>query len=237
MINCIIVDDEQGAIELLKLHIAEIDYLQVVLATTKPMEAIAYVNTHPVQLAFLDIQMPTMTGMELAQIIRGKCKIIFVTGYSEFAIEAFDMEVADYLLKPISLPRFIRGVQRAINGPQSLESQDGFEQDYIFVKTGEKGTTVRIMLAHIDYVEGMKKYVAIHHLGQKTLSLMSMKEMEGKLPAKHFMRVQKSFIVALNKITAVDGNRLKLEDNTIEITVGAIYRAQFKEAMKSKLAP
>lgn len=238
MINCIIVDDEQGAIELLKLHISEIDYLQVVLATTKPMEAISYINTQPVHLAFLDIQMPGMTGLELAKILQGKCKIIFTTGYSEFVSDAFDLEVVDYLLKPISLPRFMRGVQRAINSlgsPQQIVTQEGFEHDYIFVKTGEKGATVRIMLSHIDYIEGMRKYVCIHHLGQKTLSLMSMREMEEKLPPKYFLRVQKSFIVALDKIAVIDGNRLKLQDIDNEITVGEMYKAQFVEAMQGKL--
>jgi two-component system, LytTR family, response regulator len=240
MINCIIVDDEESAIQVLKLHIQAIDCLQLVYATTKPLEAISFINTQPVQLALLDIQMPNMTGLELAKIIQGKCKVIFTTGYSEFVSEAFDLDVdvVDYLLKPISLPRFMRGVQRAINSigsPQLVESQEGFEQDYIFVKTGEKGKMVRIMLSHIDYVEGMKKYVAIHHLGQKTLVLMGMREMEEKLPPKYFMRVQKSFIVALNKISVVDGNMLILQNTSREITVGDMYKPQFIVAMQGKM--
>jgi two-component system, LytTR family, response regulator len=240
MINCIVVDDEQSAIDVLKIHIRQIDYLNLLFTTTKPLEAITFINTEPVQLVFLDIQMPGMTGLELAKTIQGKCKVIFTTGHSEFVSEAFDLEVVDYLLKPISLVRFMRGVQRAINSlgsTQQIEnqSQEGFEQDYIFVKTGEKGRMVRIMLAHIDYIEGMKKYVCIHHLGQKTLSLMSMREMEEKLPPKYFLRVQKSFIVALNKIAVVDGNTLKLQDTAQEIIVGEMYKAQFVEAMQGKL--
>lgn len=238
MIDCIVVDDEQSAIEVLKIHIRQTDCLNLLFTTTKALEAITFINTQPVQLVFLDIQMPGMTGLELAKILQGKCKVIFTTGHSEFVSDAFDLEVVDYLLKPISLPRFMRGVQRAINSlgsTQQIENQEGFEHDYIFVKTGEKGKMVRIMLSHIDYIEGMRKYVCIHHLGQKTLSLMSMREMEEKLPPKYFLRVQKSFIVALNKIAVVDGSALKLQDISQEIMIGEMYKAQFVEAMQGKL--
>lgn len=249
MLKCIIVDDEESAIEVLKLHLEEIDSLELVLATTNPFEAAKIIDQQPIDLAFLDIQMPGISGLELARTLHGKCKIIFTTAHSGFVSDAFDLDIGvlDYLLKPISLPRFMRAIQRAINmlAPvqgEAVETEaavtvtyDSIEHDYIFVKTEQKGKMLKIALKQIDYVEGMGKYVAIHHAGQKTLALLTMKEMEDKLPSKYFIRVQKSFIVAKHKIAMVEGNRVVLQNITAEITLGDMYKAQFMDAMKEKI--
>jgi two-component system, LytTR family, response regulator len=248
MLKCIIVDDEASAIQVLKMHIQATNCLQLAHATTNPLEALRIINEQQIPLAFLDIHMPEITGLELAKALQGKCRVIFTTGYSEFVSEAYDLDVGviDYLLKPIPLPRFIRAVQRAINllapamgqaAEQALLQAGGpysLEYDYIFVRTAQKTNMVRILLAHIDYIEANKKYVDIYHYGQKTMALLSMKEMEEKLPVKYFMRVQKSFIVALQKITKVNGNRLQLQNTPVEITVGEVYKAPFMEAMKGR---
>jgi two-component system, LytTR family, response regulator len=249
MLKCIIVDDEESAIQVLKMHIQATNCLQLVHATTNPLEALKIINEQQIPLAFLDIHMPEITGLELAKALQGKCRVIFTTGYSEFVSDAFDLDVGviDYLLKPIPLPRFIRAVQRAINlmAPAidpavekallQADAQNSLEYDYIYVRTAPKSNMLRILLSHIDYIEANKKYVDIYHEGQKTMALLSMKEMEEKLPAKYFMRVQKSFIVALHKITKLNGNKLQLQDIPIEIAIGEAYKIAFMEAVKEKL--
>jgi two-component system, LytTR family, response regulator len=243
MLKCIIVDDEQSAIAILKKHVAAMGQLHLVHATTKPLEALRIINEQPIDIAFLDIKMPGITGLELAAVIQGKCKVIFTTAYSEFAMDTYDLDadVLDYLLKPIPLPRFIRAVERAIKKITPLETAppatvfDNLDHDYLFVKNEEKGKMTRVMLAHIDYVQAMKKQVTIYHGGQITIAKLGMKDIEERLPARHFIRVQKSFIVALHKIDTVEGNWLRLKGFDIPIGIGDIYRPQFMEAMKGKL--
>jgi two-component system, LytTR family, response regulator len=247
MLNCIIVDDEPNAIKVLKTHVAASGgMLNLLHATTSPAEALAFVNQHPVQLAFLDIEMPRMNGVELAKALQGKCKVVFTTGHTAAVSDAFDLQgvVVDYLLKPIDFPRFLRAVQRAINSlgtadllsPQLAQlDQSGLGRDYIFVKGEHKGKMQQIYLANIDYIEAMRNYMAIYHNGQKTMVLMSMKDMEAHLPTTHFIRVQKSFIVGLHEIAAVEGNRIKLKSWDVEITIGDSYKAQFVEAVKGKV--
>lgn len=241
MLNCIIVDDELSAIAVLKKHVAASGLLHLVHATTEPLEALRIINEQPIDIAFLDIKMPGITGLELAAAIRGKCKVIFTTAYSEFALDAYELDVVDYLLKPIPLPRFIGAVQRAIErlAPAQvlppMVVANSLDYDYLFVKNEEKGKMTRIMLAHIDYVQAMKKQVIIYHLGQKTIAQLGMKDIEERLPTSHFMRVQKSFIVALHKIDTVEGNWLKLKGFDAPIAIGDMYRQQFMEAMRNKL--
>jgi len=238
MLRCIIVDDEESAIEVLKMHIHEVGCLELVYATTKPQEALRIINEETIDLVFLDIKMPGITGLDLAGAIKGKCKVIFTTAYSKFVSEAFDLDVIDYLLKPIPLPRFMKAVQRAINiitPTQAMQiEQESLEYDYIFIKTEQKGKLLKIDLANIDYVEGMRNYVAIYHNGQKTMALLSMKDVEEKLPSKYFIRVQKSFIVAKHKISLIEGNIIKLKNISAEITIGESYKGNFMEAMKWK---
>jgi two-component system, LytTR family, response regulator len=244
-INCIIVDDERSAINVLKRHVESHGLLNLAHATNNPKEALRIITEQPIHIAFLDIKMPGITGIELAAAIKGKCKIIFTTAYSQFVSDALDMDadVVDYLLKPIPLPRFIRAVDRAISGlnlpqptgPSPAAMPDSLEHDYIFVKTEQKGTRIRVMLAHIEYVQAMRKQVVIYHAGQITTAQHSISEIEEKLPPKYFMRVHKSFIVALHKITGVEGSRLLLQDTSAPISIGEVYKPQFMELMKHKL--
>lgn len=239
MIACLVVDDEQHAIDVLIHHIALTPFLRLVKATLDPIEALQIVNTQKIDLVFLDIQMPEISGLEFARNVQGKSKIVLTTAYSEFAAEGFNLEVVDYLLKPIPLPRFLRAAQRALNAITSAEmapsDESAIEDDYVFVKTEFKGKMLKVNLKEIDYVEGMKNYIAIHHAGQKTMALLNMKDLEERLPRKHFMRVHKSFIVSVNKITAVEGNVIRLKNVQADILLGETYRGSFYENMKNKL--
>jgi two-component system, LytTR family, response regulator len=239
MLKCIIVDDEQSAIDVLKMHIEETSSLQLVAATTNPKEALALINAHPIELAFLDITMPGISGIELARAMQGKCRVIFTTAHAKYVSQSYEVDALDYLLKPVPLPRFMMAVQRAINIMQPSHPAnsiaDGIKGDYLFLRTEQKGKMLRIDLVDIDYVEGMKNYVAIHHCGQKTQALLGLNEMQERLPGKHFVRVQKSFIVAMHKIAMVEGNRVKLKNVPTEIIVGDAYKAQFMEALKDRV--
>lgn len=239
MINCLVVDDEQHAIDVILHYIKQTPFLKLVKATTNPIEALQIVNMEKIDLVFLDVQMPEISGLDFAKAIQGKAKVILTTAYSEFAAEGFDLEVVDYLLKPISLPRFLKAVQRVINTITSTVSfaqqAESIEDDYIFVKTELKGKMLKINLRDIDYIEGMKNYVAISHGGTKTMVLLNMKDLEERLPKKHFLRVHKSYIVAVSKIIAVEGNIIRLKNQRVEILLGETYRSAFHEIMKHKL--
>ena len=207
MINCIIVDDEQHAIDILVHYVKQTPHLNLVATTTNPIEALQIVATQKVDLIFLDIQMPELSGMDLIKAINGKSKVILTTAYSEFALESYDLDVVDYLLKPIRLPRFLQAVQRVVRELEEHRDEKydiaEDEDDYIFVKTESKGKLLKINLDEIDYIEGMKNYVAIYCAGKKTLVYTSMKDLEERLPKKQFIRVHKSIIIPISKITGI----------------------------------
>jgi DNA-binding LytR/AlgR family response regulator len=181
--------------------------------------------------------MPELSGIDFIKALNGKAKVILTTAYSEFALESYELDVVDYLLKPIRLPRFLSAVQKAVNElkDKSEEREKEEESDYIFVKTESKGKLLKINLDDIDYIEGMKNYVAIYRGGQKTLVYTSMKDIEERLPAKQFIRIHKSFIIAIPKITGIEGNLLRLQGVTAEIMIGENYKADLMEIIRNKM--
>jgi DNA-binding LytR/AlgR family response regulator len=238
MINCLVVDDEQHAIDILKHYIGQTPFLQLLASTTNPIEALQIVNEQPVELIFLDVQMPELSGIDFIKAINGKAKVILTTAYSEFALESYELDVVDYLLKPIRFPRFLQAVQKvAKEGSDAAkeEPKTEVEDDYIFVKTESKGKLLKINLADIDFIEGMKNYVAIHCADKKTLVYTSMKELEERLPHKRFLRVHKSFIIPIAKITGIEGNLLRLKGITSEILIGENYKADLMEIIRGKM--
>ena len=242
MINCIIVDDEQHAIDILVHYVAQTPQLHLVGTATNPIEALQLVSTQKADLVFLDIQMPELSGIDFIKAINGKAKVILTTAYSEFAIESYELDVVDYLLKPIRIPRFLQAVQKAVkeleekSEPSTSNLQGGqADDDYIFVKTESKGKLLKINLADIDYIEGMKNYVAFYRGGQKTLVYASMKDIEGRLPQKQFIRVHKSFIIPIAKITGIEGNLLRMKGVTAEIMIGENYKADLMEIIRNKM--
>jgi two-component system LytT family response regulator len=252
MITCIIVDDEQPAIDVIEHYVKQIPSLQLLASFTNPLQALQLLNEKPVDLLFLDIQMPEISGIDLIRAIRGRSKVILTTAYSEFVSEGFELEVADYLLKPVSFPRFLAAVQRVQQAqaasvsprapgaltparPVETTGEDDSAGDYFFVKTELKGKILKINLKEIDYIEGMKNYVAIHHDGTKTMALLNMKDLEDRLPARDFMRVHRSYIIALEKIIAIEGNTVFLRKVKEGILLGETYKPAFLERMKGKI--
>lgn len=234
MIQCLIIDDEQHAIDVLVHYIKKTGYLQLCGTCLDPVAGLRMVNELQPDLIFLDIHMPNLSGMDFMKTIDKKFKVVITTAYSEFAAEGFDLDAVDYLMKPIPYPRFLKAVQKAINR-QIMPAAESIENDYIFVKTEHKGKLLKINLADIDYVEGMKNYVAIYHNGHRTLALLNMKDLEERLPQKYFARVHKSFIVSIPKISTIDGNQVILNNIKAEILLGDAYKAAFLNLMKDKL--
>ena len=242
MIHCLVVDDEQHAIDILKHYIGQTPFLHLVASTTNPIEALQMVNEKNIELIFLDIQMPELSGLDFIKAIHGKARVILTTAYSEFALESYELDVVDYLLKPIRFPRFLQAVQKVADTNRETEANSpsfggghGEADDYIFVKTESKGKLLKINLADIDYIEGMKNYVAIHCSEKKTLVYTSMKELEERLPQKAFLRVHKSFIIPIAKITGIEGNLVRLKGVNSEVLIGENYKADLMEIIRGKM--
>jgi len=236
MIHCIIVDDEQHAIDILEHYVRQTPQLQLVATTTNPMEALKLVTEKKPDLVFLDIQMPELSGIDFIRAIRDQAKVILTTAYSEFAIESYELDVVDYLLKPIRLPRFLQAVQKVVKELEEHEVHVSDEAaDHIFVKTESKGKLLRIDLNEIDYIEGMKNYVAIMRGNQKTLVYTSMKDIEERLPGKKFIRVHKSFIIPIDRITGIEGNLVRLRNVPSGILTGESYKPALMDIIKNKM--
>lgn len=237
MINCIIVDDEQHAIDILEHYAKQTPHLNQVASFSNPIEALKFLTGQKIDLVFLDIHMPELSGIDFIKAIQNKCKVVLTTAYSEFALEGYELYVVDYLLKPIRLPRFLAAVQKVAEQLNTVTEtlSETKDDDYIFVKTEAKGKLLKINLADIDYIESMKNYMAIHTGGQKTLVYTSMKELEERLPKKQFIRVHKSFIIPISRITGIEGNMVRLKNVSAEILIGESYKAELMEIIKGKM--
>jgi two-component system LytT family response regulator len=237
MLNCLIIDDEQPAINVIEAYVRKTPFLQLIDTATDPVLGMQMVRNHPIDLIFLDVEMHGLTGLEFIKAINGKCKVIITSAYSQFALEGFELEVIDYLLKPVPFPRFLKAAQKAydiikplLNAPLKTQS------DFIMLKGDTKGKLIKVEVDEIDYIEGMGNYVAIFCKGKKILSIMNLKTLEEKLPVDRFMRVHKSFIVAISQIALIEGNLITLKNNyKAEIAIGNSYRNQFLDAMRLKL--
>lgn len=236
MINCIVIDDEQHAIDLLTHHIQQTPFLNLLYSTTDPVEGLQLLHLHKIDLIFLDVQMPTMTGIDFIKAINGKSKVILTTAYSEYAMEGFENEVVDYLLKPISFARFIKGAQRALALIQPAATTAKEDSDFIFVKTEQKGKLIKINIRDILFIEGLKNYVKIHtRQGEGIIALLNMKDLEERLRAGDFTRTHKSFLLATGYIKMIEGNTVHLEHTAEIVPVGDSYKEAFMSLMKEKI--
>ncbi|MDF2380199.1 response regulator transcription factor [Nostoc ellipsosporum NOK] len=230
MIRCIVVDDKPLAIDVLADYISKIPDLELVFSDTNPLEALEYIMKNEVDLIFLDIQMPQLSGVQFMKIVQGKCKVILTTAYTDYALDGFENDAIDYLLKPISFERFYKAVQKAqhyVNAKAAPQSAQVIQADpavdYIFVKTEYK--LVKINTDDILYIEGMQNYVAIYTKTEKIISLQNIKKMEEQLSKKKFARVHKSYVVAINKINSVERSRIYIADAVIPL--GDVYKEGF----------
>ena len=236
MIRCLAVDDEAPALLILADYIGQLPFLTLVGTTTNPIEALTMVQQNLVDLVFLDIQMPKLTGLQFLKLAGNRCKVVLTTAYPEYALEGYENDVVDYLLKPISFERFFKAAQKAlalmpgptasapVAAPVSVVAPALPATGHMFVKGESKNKFLRVNYADILYIEGLSNYVSIYLPAQRVVTYQTLKELAGTLPQPPFLRVHKSFIVSLDKIRMVDGNTIYIQDK--EIPVSDTYREQ-----------
>jgi len=236
MIRCLAVDDEAYASDIIASFINKTPFLELVGTTTNAFEALNMVQENKVDLVFLDIQMPELTGIQFLKICGGKCKVILTTAYPEYALDGFDLDVVDYLLKPISYDRFYKAAQKAqqIISPAQYEVLPVSNQanDFIFVKGDTKNKFIKVNYNEILYIEGLKNYVSVYTENQRIITYQALRELETQLPQPPFYRVHKSYIISLEKIKMIDGNALYIGDQSIPI--GDTYREEFFKIVRDK---
>ncbi|MEA5259405.1 LytTR family DNA-binding domain-containing protein [Arcicella aquatica] len=237
-INCLIIDDEQAAIDILTSYIKNIPSLNLVATSIDPLEALDIVNTQKIDLVFIDIQMPELSGISFIKLVKGKCKFILTTAYRQYAIEGFDNNAIDYLIKPIAFERFLQALQK-VQIPQSSGSQpqentsNSLNPDnFIFVKTDNR--IQRINLSEILFIEGLGNYVTIHTEKGKFVTLLNVKDLEESLPSESFARVHRSYIISLSKIEFIEGNQIYL-DKDLNIPLGDTYKNQVWAILDGKI--
>jgi two-component system LytT family response regulator len=240
MIRCLIVDDEPLALHILEDYISKVPFMELIKSTINPIEALTLVQDGNIDLVFLDVQMPELTGIQFLRIANGKTKVILTTAYPQYALEGYELDVVDYLLKPIAFDRFFKAAQKAqgIIQPskaaapevQVQQQQHDFLSDFIFVKSEHK--IQKVYLHQILFIEGLKDYISIFTTAERIITLQNMKKMEDTLPDKHFIRVHKSYIVALNKIDSIERSRIRIGDKIIP--VGDTYRDEFFKIIDGK---
>ncbi len=234
MIHCLIVDDKPLAIDILSDYIGKLPFLQLAYATQSPLEAIEFVRNNIVDLIFLDIQMPELNGMDFMKMLKGEIPIILTTAYSEYALEGYEQDVLDYLLKPVSFERFYKAAEKArklieinqLTGGSIAEKAQNVKADdldSLFVKTDYK--ILRIPFEEILYIEAKQNYSVIITTKEKVMTLQHIKMMEERLPPNKFIRVHKSYIISIDKINTIEKSRIKM--GTFLIPIGESYRLSF----------
>lgn len=232
MISCAILDDEDHALQVLSQYVNKSEMLALAAATTNTVAVLNLAVSGKIDLLFLDINMPEISGIEVAKSIGSHCKIIFTTAYPDFALDGFELGVIDYLLKPISYTRFLKAVMKAAAMQDNFHSAGAHQSGFFYVKAGVRNTAVKINFDDISYIEARLNYVSIYHEGKKTLVYSSLKEVESALPQGRFIRVHKSFIVSLAHLLRIEGNSLYLNDMAAPITIGENYRQTVWELIR-----
>ena len=234
-LKCLIVDDEPPAVRLLQKYVKEVTFLELVTSTRSPLEALRLVEQEDIDLLFLDIQMPELTGIQLSKILQGKTRIIFTTAYPQFALESYEVNAVDYLLKPFDFQRFYSAVLKMRTSIDSRDKDDRQENDpFLFVKTNGKNNFQKIFTREICYIEGLKNYVAIHLLKEIVITYNSLKRVQKDLPSTKFIQIHKSYIISLRHIEKTDS--LSVYVNNKALPIGDTYKQEFFNAVnKMKL--
>jgi two-component system LytT family response regulator len=237
MINCIAIDDEPLALELLEDNIAQVPYLNLVGKCSNAIDALKLLKEINVDLVFLDIQMPGLTGLQFIQSLTVKPMFILVTAYEKFALEGFNLNVVDYLVKPVSLERFIRACNKA---QELFELKRGNvlpderkEEDYFFINVDY--SLLKVMYNNIMWIEGLKDYIKIYlsENAKPIVARLSLKSLEDELPTTTFMRIHKSYIISKNFISSVKKSSVLL-DNKTELPVGENYKDRIEELVSRR---
>lgn len=237
-IKCIAIDDEPPALSQMEEYISRVPFLEPIRFFDNAFDTIEFLKNNDIDLMFLDIEMEGLTGIQLLNVMKKRPKVVLTTAYSQYALKAFDLNVSDYLLKPISFERFLQSVEKVYDSikaqPLNTSSEsintETHSRNYIFVKTEYR--MQRIDFKDILYIEGLKEYLIIYTSKEKVLTLQSFKRMEEMLPSENFIRVHKSYMVALDKILSIERNRIKITDKLIPI--GESYSKPFYQMLSER---
>ena len=236
-LTCIIIDDEPPAIRILQKYIAQLPGIECVAVSGRSIEGLQLIEQHRPDVLFLDIQMPDLTGIQLSALVKDKTKVIFTTAYSQFAVEGFELNAVDYLLKPIAFNRFITAVEKAKNMVNLTDNNSiptTTDNDYFFIKTDGKNKFKRVAIADIFYLESIKNYVVIHTRAEQVVTYNTLKYFEENLPQQLFAKIHKSFVIALGKIEKTDNNEVWVLQKSLPL--GDTYKNDFFEKIiKRKL--
>jgi DNA-binding LytR/AlgR family response regulator len=243
MLNVLIVDDEPLALDVLETYISQMSELNLVKRCSNALEANEALQNHAIDLMFLDIQMPQLTGIDFVKTLTNPPMIVFTTAYPNYAIQGFDLNALDYLLKPISLERFMKSVNKAVEHAE-LSQREGIAMpsatpsnehlDFFFVKADKK--LVKVNFGDIIYIEGLKDYVIIRLTASRVITLQTMKSLEDRLPHHLFRRIHRSYIVAMDKIVAIEGNMIEVQekDKPKLLPIGKNYRDELLAMIEKK---
>ncbi len=236
-IRCIAIDDEPFAIGIIADYCSKIPYLKLEKTFHSGIEAINYLKNNRIDLIFLDIEMRDITGLQILDIVQPRPQVILTTAYEQYALKSYEYQVVDYLLKPFTFERFFKAVTNAMEKSSQKVTQTTIpnasaeSNNYIFVKSGY--SIVKINFEDIYYIEGQKDYLMVRTEKEKILTLQSFKQFEEALPSGEFIRVHKSYMVALKKINKIERSRIRILDT--DIPVGESYKEYFTQTLKSKM--
>jgi len=220
LINCVIIDDEPLARKGLKEYIVDIDFMDLVGEFDNPLKASDLLTSGNVQLLFLDIQMPKITGIDFFKSLKHAPPVIFTTAYPQYALDGFDLNALDYLVKPISFERFLKAALRAKEyyeiRKHNEDAAPGKKEDHFFIKSDNK--LIKIFFDEILYVEALQNYVTIHTSDKKYVTYLTFKSVEEYLPAEKFLKTHKSYIVATEKIDSIEGNNIRIGNHDVPIS-------------------
>jgi DNA-binding LytR/AlgR family response regulator len=229
-INCLVVDDEPIARDGLMEYIRQIDYLHAVAECKGAAEAAGLLQKHRIDLIFIDIQMPKLTGIEFVKALADPPLIIFTTAYSQYAMEGFELDVVDYLLKPISFPRFLKAVDKAQSYLYARKQELSITQDFFFIKCN--GKIEKITMNDVLYIEAMANYVIIHTRQKKYITYLTFSGIEEQLPSHLFIRIHKSYLVAISAIQTIDGTDVII--GPIRLPLSKNYRNDVMTRIESR---
>ncbi len=233
--KCIIIDDEPLARELIRGHIQKLENFEIADECSNAMQAMDSLRKNKVDLILLDIKMPQISGLEFLKSLKNPPKVIITTAYSQFAIEGFELDVVDYLMKPVTFERFFKAINKyfAVRSQQdiSLENENAFDENaFIYVKENKK--IIKIYLKEIHFIEGLNEYIRIHTDTRRVVIKSSLHSMENKLPPEQFIRVHKSYIVSIPRIRAFNATTIELEN--AKVRIGRNYKNQVFSALQFK---
>ncbi|WP_378174832.1 LytR/AlgR family response regulator transcription factor [Aquimarina sp. SS2-1] len=223
--TCVIIDDEPAAIRLLEKYSNKVSFLEVKNTFTNPLEGLKYLESEPIDLVLLDIQMPEITGIQLSKIIDKKTKIIFTTAYPQFALDSYEVAATDYLLKPIEFERFYKAISKVKESTSQNVVLDQNTDDFFFFKTDGKNKYTKVFLKDIRYIESLKNYIAIHLYDQQIITYNTLKHFKETLPTSSFIQIHKSYIIAIKHIDKIDNDSIWIHQK--ELPIGNTYRKSF----------